>query len=84
MKWAAEEITKFDNISIAKVLEGPFLLNAKEFESGAEPVIITAEDLEIITDEIPGYEVASKGSLTVALDIHFTEDLKRKAMQGNL
>ena len=30
------------------------------------------------TDEIPGYEVAVKGQLTVALDIVITDDLKKE------
>ena len=78
MKWAAAEIEKFDNATIEKVLEGPFILNDTKISEGEEPVIITAEDLEIITDEIPGYEIAGKGSLTVALDISITEILQNE------
>jgi isoleucyl-tRNA synthetase len=76
MKWAAAEIEKFDDATIEKVQQGEYLLNADEVSKGEEPVIITAEDLEIITDEIPGYEIAGKGSLTVALDITITPQLK--------
>ena len=43
-----------------------------------------ADDIEIITDEIPGYEIAGKGSLTVALDISIDEELKNEEMRGNL
>ncbi|MEO5647970.1 MAG: isoleucine--tRNA ligase [Chitinophagaceae bacterium] len=78
MKWAAEEISKFDNVLIAEVLKGDYILNPKYQEAGELPVIITAEDLEVTTDEIPGYEVASKGLLTVALDIQMNEDLKNE------
>jgi isoleucyl-tRNA synthetase len=78
MKWAAEKIAGFDNTVIDKVMEGEYILNP-EFEKNAEePIIITAEDLEISTDEIPGYEVAVKGQLTVALDITITDDLKKE------
>ncbi len=78
MKWAAEKIASFDNTVIDKILDGEYLLNPG-FEKNAEgPVIITSEDLEISTDDIPGYEVAVKGSLTVALDIMITDDLKKE------
>ena len=78
MKWAAEQIAAFDNATIDKVLESEYLLNPDHTITGDEPVYITAEDMEVATDEIPGYEVAVKGSLTVALDITITDDLKKE------
>jgi isoleucyl-tRNA synthetase len=78
MKWAALEIESFDNVKIEKVQEGPFLLNASLVEKGEEPILITEEDLEIITDEIPGFEIAGKGTLTVALDINITQSLQNE------
>ncbi len=78
MKWAADIITKFDNATIDKVLDGNYLINPEFLTTGEEAVYITADDLEISTDEIPGYEVANKGSLTVALDITITEELKKE------
>ncbi len=78
MKWAASEIDKFDNRLIEEVLNGNFILNEKEVKNGEEPIILNADDIEIITDEIPGYEIAGKGSLTVALDISIDEELKNE------
>ena len=78
MKWAADIIVKFDNATIDKILDGAYLINPEHLTTGGEPVYITAEDLEISTDEIPGYEVANKGSLTVALDITITDELKKE------
>ena len=78
MKWAAEQIALFNNATIDKVLENDFLLNPDYKNLGEEPIIINAEDLEISTDEIPGYEVAVKGQLTVALDIVITDNLKKE------
>ncbi|HEY8690147.1 MAG TPA: DUF5915 domain-containing protein [Chitinophagaceae bacterium] len=76
MKWAAEQIQQLNNVEIDEVQKGEYLLNP-DFESKKEkPVYITNEDLEISTDEIPGYEVTSKGPLTVALDITITEKLR--------
>ena len=76
MKWAATEIEKFDNVLIDKVLNGEYLLNAEGVQSGEEPIIINYEDLEVTTDSIPGYEVAGKGNLTVALDLNITQELQ--------
>jgi len=76
MKWAAGEIEKFDNTLIEKVQEGDYVLNSEAVANGEEPILINSEDLEVITDEIPGFEIAGKGSLTVALDIVITPELK--------
>jgi isoleucyl-tRNA synthetase len=76
MKWAAAEIEKFDNAAIEKVQEGDYILNKETAEKGETPIIINSEDLEVITDAIPGFEIAGKGALTVALDITITEDLQ--------
>ena len=77
MKWAAAEIEKFDDATIEKVQKGEFILNEQAvLINGELPIAITAEDLEIITDEIPGYEIASKGALTVALDVSISPSLQ--------
>jgi isoleucyl-tRNA synthetase len=79
MKWAADEIIKFDNIKIGLVQQqGKYLLNRDMVANGEDPIFITTEDLEVSTDEIPGYEIATNGSLTVALDIKITDDLKKE------
>ena len=78
MKWAAGEIEKMDNEAIEKVLAGDYILNTVEIEKGEEPIVISAEDLEVTTDAIPGYEIASKGNLTVALDITITQVLQNE------
>ncbi|MCP9752178.1 isoleucine--tRNA ligase [Ferruginibacter sp. HRS2-29] len=76
MKWAAGEIEKFDNTLIEQVQKGDYVLNSEAVANGEEPIVINSEDLEIITDEIPGFEIAGKGSLTVALDIVISPELK--------
>ena len=77
MKWAAEKIAQFDNSTIELVLSGEYLLK-NDAAKDEDKIYINAEDLEVITDEIPGYEIASKGSLTVALDITITELLQKE------
>jgi isoleucyl-tRNA synthetase len=78
MKWAAEKIQQLSNSELDKIQAGEYLLNADYAEKNEVPIYITTEDLEISTDEIPGYEVTSKDTLTVALDITITENLKRE------
>lgn len=45
---------------------------------------IDKEDLEIITEDIPGWQVASIGDLTVALDISITNELKEEGYAREL
>jgi isoleucyl-tRNA synthetase len=78
MKFAADKIALFSNTTIDEVIAGPFVLNVDEVATGAEPIIITIDDMEVATDEIPGFEVASKGSLTVALDVTITQLLRQE------
>ncbi len=78
MKWAADKIQLFSNTEIDALSEGEIVLNEVEIANGEAPIIITAEDIEIITDEIPGYEVAVNGQLTVALDVTITESLQQE------
>lgn len=40
-----------------------------------EPVVIELAEVEIVAEDIPGWSVVSKGSLTVALDITLTPEL---------
>ncbi|MGD9558629.1 MAG: DUF5915 domain-containing protein, partial [Mangrovibacterium sp.] len=47
---------------------------------GSEPVLLTAEDVEITTEDIPGWLVATEGDLTIALDIHLTDELKQEGI----
>jgi isoleucyl-tRNA synthetase len=45
---------------------------------------ITTGDVEIISEDIPGWLVANEGNLTVALDITITEDLKKEGLAREL
>jgi isoleucyl-tRNA synthetase len=39
---------------------------------------IFEDDLEIVTEDMPGWLMATEGTLTVALDVHITEDLRNE------
>jgi len=45
---------------------------------------LTVEDFEISADEIPGWQVASDGDITVALDITITDALKNEGVAREL
>ena len=47
---------------------------------GDEKIMLTLEDVEIQTEDIPGWTVASEGQLTVALDINVTKELKQEGI----
>ena len=50
---------------------------------GQEAVIVRA-DVEIISEDIPGWLVANEGRLTVALDITVTENLRKEGLAREL
>jgi len=47
---------------------------------GVEKVALTLDDVEIHSEEIPGWQVASDGPITVALDMNITPDLKAEGI----
>ncbi|MBR3413398.1 MAG: isoleucine--tRNA ligase [Bacteroidales bacterium] len=49
-----------------------------------QPVEILLSDVEIATQDIPGWVVANEGSLTVALDITVTDELKAEGIAREL
>jgi len=59
-----EEITAFETAG-----RRSFVLNGT-------PVELSLEDVEIISEDIPGWQVATDGKLTVALDITVTDELR--------
>ena len=47
---------------------------------GGQDVFLVPEDVEISSEDIPGWQVISEGRLTVALDVTITEQLKEEGM----
>ena len=45
-----------------------------------EAVNLVMEDVEILSEDIPGWQVASEGRLTVALDVTITEELREEGI----
>jgi isoleucyl-tRNA synthetase len=48
------------------------------------PYTISLEDVEIIAEDIPGWQVTNLGSLTVALDVTISEELKLEGLSREL
>ena len=67
-----DDITKFER-------EGYFVFN---LESGEAKVEVT--DVEIFSEDIPGWLVANEGKLTVALEVLITEELRREGIAREL
>jgi isoleucyl-tRNA synthetase len=74
MKTAAAAIAGFSQYQISELEQNgtiELVISDLTFE-------ILTVDVEITAEDIPGWSVASKGSLTVALDITITEDLQNE------
>lgn len=71
MKQAAAVISALSGAQIAQLEADQSLTIDVE----GEKVAILLEEVEIIAEDIPGWSVASKGGLTVALDISMTPEL---------
>ncbi len=72
MKAVSSALAQFTQEDIARIeKEGEYNLSIE-----GEPVILQIAEVEISSEDIPGWTVASKGRLTVALDITVTPDLE--------
>jgi isoleucyl-tRNA synthetase len=72
MKQIATMVTSMDQAQIGSFETNGFFDTTIE----GEAVRIVTEDVEILTEDIPGWQVASEGNLTVALDINVTPELR--------
>jgi isoleucyl-tRNA synthetase len=72
MKAVSSAIGQFSQVDIAAIeKDGKY-----ELRIDGEPVMIELSEVDIVAEDIPGWSVAGKGSLTVALDITLTDELK--------
>jgi isoleucyl-tRNA synthetase len=76
MKQVAIEVQAMEQADIAQLeKEKTFILNVN-----GEDVTINFSDVEIISEDIPGWLVENQDKLTVALDINITEDLLKEGI----
>ena len=80
MKEIAEAMNSFGNKEINEIeSKGNYMLTLPTGD-----VELTPEDVEIITEDMPGWLVANEGKLTVALDITVTNALLREGIAREL
>ena len=80
MKGIAAEMTALSQERIAQLEEQGFL----DLNIEGEAVKVEAADVEIISEDIPGWLVSNEGNLTVALEIELTDELRREGMAREL
>ncbi|MDX5346364.1 MAG: DUF5915 domain-containing protein, partial [Hymenobacteraceae bacterium] len=80
MKLVAAAINAMNQEDIARMERE----NGISFDVEGENVILTLDDVEITSEDIPGWLVASEGRLTVALDITITEELRLEGIARDL
>ena len=80
MKAAAEIIKNLDAKSIA-TLERDGKLT---FDLNGTPAEVELTDVEIISEDIPGWLVANEGNLTIALDVTVTPELRREGIARDI
>jgi isoleucyl-tRNA synthetase len=49
-----------------------------------QDITVEAADVDIISEDIPGWLVANEGNLTVALEVELTDELKNEGMAREL
>ena len=80
MKAVAAAVAEMSQEAIVELeKKGSYTFNL----DGAEAVIETA-DVEIFSEDIPGWLVANEGKLTVALEVTVTEELRREGIAREL
>ena len=78
MKAVAAEINAMSQDQIAKMeTEGNYQLATVDYQ-------LIAEDVEIVTEDMPGWLVANNGILTIALDIELTDELIEEGIAREL
>ncbi|UXX80739.1 isoleucine--tRNA ligase [Reichenbachiella carrageenanivorans] len=80
MKDISQKIATFTKENIA-TLEAQ---NAFEVDLGDQKITLTLEDVEISSQDIPGWLVASENGLTVALDIQLSDELRQEGVARDL
>ena len=80
MKGVAAQMDALTQEQIAQLeMEGSIGINVE-----GQDLTVEAVDVDIISEDIPGWLVGNEGNLTVALDITLTDDLRNEGMAREL
>ena len=66
--WSSEDVSLFEKDGLKEI----------RLSSGA--VVVNNEDIEIVTADVPGWEIATAGSITVALDVSISKELREEGV----
>ncbi len=80
MKELSQQIGKLDQEAIAAFETS----RALTLEVEGQTITLDTDDLLIQSEDIPGWTVATEGGITVALDIHISEELQREGIARDL
>lgn len=80
MKAAAQALTSLEQSQIAQFeKDGKIALTLN-----GEEAVVELADVEVISEDIPGWLVTNDGNITVALDITITDDLRKEGIAREL
>lgn len=80
MKAAAQALTSLEQSQIAQFeKDGKIALTLN-----GEEAVVELADVEVISEDIPGWLVANDGNITVALDITITDDFRKEGIAREL
>ena len=80
MKAAAQALTSLEQSQIAQFEKD----GKKTLTLNGEEAVVELADVEVISEDIPGWLVANDGNITVALDITITDDLRKEGIAREL
>lgn len=80
MKSVSAIIFQLDGNEISKIENGEVI----SINANGNSYNLTIEDVEIITADIPGWQILTDGNYTVALDLEITEELKQEGIAREL
>lgn len=77
MKAVAQALTSFDTATVIAMERAGYAEVSLADGTNAK---IDLADVEIISEDIPGWQVANDGNLTVAIDVIVTDELRREGI----
>ena len=80
MKAVAQALTTMAQADIAKFEQ----TGSVTLDINGEQAVVETADVEIISEDIPGWLVTNEGNITVALDITITDDLRKEGIAREL
>jgi len=80
MKEVAQAIQELDQLKIAEIEKNQFL----QLTVQGQEFTITLAEVEIASEDIPGWLIATNGNITIALDVHLSDSLKKEGLAREL